>query len=117
LRPNKVLFLFDPDVYNLPNEGNDFENLYVRLMDAFSPQKKGSEFLFPESIFEEAFERDLVQKDLGRASRDNPQPMPTYLVKQKMPFCDWICNHRENCPEDFQEFHKIIRIIESILAQ
>ena len=115
MRPNKVLFLFDQDVKHLPNKGCDFGNLYVRRMDAFSPQKKGSEFLFPESIFEEAFEQDLVQKDLGRATKDNPQPIPAYLVKKKMSFCDWICDHRENCPEDFQEFQKIIRIIESIL--
>jgi len=117
LRPNKVLFLFDPDVKHLPNEGNDFENLYVRRMDAYSALKKGSEFLFPDHLFEEAFERDLVLKDLGRASRDNPHPTPTYIVKAKMPLCRWICEDRENCPEDFQEFQKIIRIIESVLAQ
>lgn len=117
LRPNKVLFLFDQDLKHLPNKGNDFENLYVRRMDAYSALKKGSEFLFPEYIFEEAFEKDLVLKDLGRASRDDPHPTPTYVVKDKMPFCEWVCDHRENCPEDFQEFQKIIRIIESVLAQ
>ncbi len=118
LRPNKVLFLFDQDVKDreLPNSGNDFENLYVRRMDEYSPLKKGSEFLFSESIFKEAFERDFVQKDLGRATRDNPQPTPTYQVKQKMAFCKWLCEKRENRPEDFQEFHKIIQIIESVLA-
>ncbi len=119
MRPNKVLFLFDQDVKDkdLPNSGNDFENLYIRRLAAYSDQKKGSEFLFPEHIFEEAFDKDLVQKNLGKATKANPHPTPIYEIRGKMRFCKWICEDRENCPEEFQEFQKIIQIIESILTQ
>ena len=118
LHCNNVLFLFDQDVKDeeLPNKGRDFENLYVRRMGDYSAQIKGSEFLFPAELFEEAFNRNFVQKDLGRATKDHPQPQSTYVVKEKMALCEWICEQRDNRPADFQKFHKIIDLIDFILT-
>ena len=118
LRPNKVLFLCDQDVKEgqLPNKGKDFENLYVRPIGVYDAKKKGIEFLFGDDIFEEGFERNLVQKDLGRATKANPAPKPVYEIKDdnKMKFCHWICEER-NKKEDFVGFQKIMEMIEQIL--
>lgn len=115
LRQNKVLFLYDPEV-EIPNEICDVENVYVRRMDERSPNKKGIESLFPAYILEEGFDRNFVKKELTITKR-NPEPKPRYEVTHKMQFCDWICNERDNRPDDFLGFQKIIEMIDAILGK
>ena len=128
LRPNKVLFLFDPDVRDkeLANKGQDFENLFVRrICDKYSREKKGIEWLFDEQIFEEAFLKGFVEKDLGRATYDNLTPKPTYtypaksdIIREsdKTAFCQWLCNERENSRQDFEGFQQIFKIMAELLS-
>jgi hypothetical protein len=111
LLKNKVLFLFDPDVRDLPNHGKDVENLYVRRMDAYSPDKRGIESLFPVHVLEEGFSKGYVRKIVRQY-----EPTLTYEVENKKSFCPWICKKRDNTPEDFEGFQKIVRIIEAILG-
>lgn len=117
LRPNKILFLCDQDVRDsqLPNKGHDFENLLVRRIDNYSAEQKGIEWLLPNSIFEKGFEKDWIEKNLGRVTIHNPTPKPTYVITQKMKFCHWICNERDNTPQDFEGFQKIFQIISEVL--
>lgn len=108
---NKVLFLFDPDVKTLPNNGNDFENLYLRRMDEYSSAKRGIESLFTDHILEEGFSRGYVRKIIRKY-----EPTLTYEVENKRSFCHWICRKRDNKPEDFEGFQKIAQIIDTVLA-
>ena len=108
---NKVLFLFDPDVKDLPNHGKDVENLYIRRMDEYSSDKTGIESLFLNHVLEEGFSKGYVCKIL----RQYP-PNLTYKVENKKSFCKWICRKRENIPEDFSGFQKIVRLIDSLLS-
>ncbi|MDM8526962.1 response regulator [Anaerolineales bacterium HSG24] len=119
LRPNKVLFLYDQDVQDkhLPKKGHNIENLFFRRIgETYSPQQKGIEWLFDDLIFEEGFDQGFVVKDLGRVSVNEPPPIPSYIVKDKMAFCKWVCNTRPNVPNDFENFRKVFNIFSEILS-
>ena len=105
----KLLFLFDPDVKNLPNKGQDYENLYIRRMSENG--KRGIESFFPDHVMEEGFQEGYVIKILRQH-----EPRLTYAVEDKKGFCAWICQKRVNRPEDFAGFQPIIEMIEDILA-
>ncbi|MGE0085241.1 MAG: hypothetical protein AB7S75_12570 [Desulfococcaceae bacterium] len=117
----KVLFLADQDVSdkNLPNKGQDYENLYVRRIGAYSAEEKGIEWLFPENIWNEAIFKGYAEKtEIIKTDKDGTHPpRKSYKIFDKAAFCNWICQERENIESDFSGFREIIRILEEIIEK
>jgi CheY-like chemotaxis protein len=119
LLTNKVLSLFDRDVRdgNLPNRGQDFENLYIRRVDDYSRDKKGIESLLSEALLEEGVAKGLVKKTIVQTIQaSGSETRHTYQVTNKTGFCDWVCGERKNSPADFAGFQKTIDIIRTLSA-
>ncbi len=116
---SKVLFLMDQDVTDkqLPNKGNDFETLYVRRIAAYSKEKKGIEWLLTDALLEEGIPKGFVEKTvITRITKDGPGDIrKEYRITDKVPFCDWICDKRENSQSDFDGFLNIFSIFDKIL--
>ena len=117
---NKVLFLFDRDVRdgNLPNKGQDFENLYIRRVDDYSSDKKGIESLLSETLLEEGVAKGFVTKTIVQTiTATGSESRYRYQVINKTGLCNWVCGERKNNPADFAGFQKTIDIIRALSAR
>lgn len=120
LLTNKVLFLFDRDVRdgNLPNKGQDFENLYIRRADDYSSDKKGIESLLSETLLEEGVAKGFVTKTIVQTiTATGSESRYRYQVINKTGFCNWVCSERKNSPADFAGFQKTIDIIRALSSR
>ncbi|MCP4347435.1 MAG: response regulator [Desulfobacterales bacterium] len=120
----KVLFLADQDVSDndLPNNGNDFENLYIRRIGGiYSKDEKGIEWLFNEDIFEQGVlkgfaEKTVVNTAVTAGTNTEHKSKTSYKITGKAKFCNWICDQRENSQTDFQGFQNIFQIFDEIIT-
>lgn len=120
----KVLFLADQDVPDkqLPNNGNDFENLYIRRIGGiYSKDEKGIEWLLNDDIFEEGVSKDFVEKTVVTTAvttktKADHKSKTSYKITNKAAFCNWICDQRENSQTDFEGFRNIFRIFDEIIT-
>ncbi|MEZ4526705.1 MAG: response regulator [Desulfobacterales bacterium] len=117
----KVLFLADQDVgdKDMPNKGEDYENLYVRRIRDYSREEKGIEWLFPENIWNEAIAKGFAEKtETIKTDKDGSHPpRKSYKIFDKTAFCNRICQERKNKESDFSGFREIIRILEKIMEK
>ncbi len=114
-----VLFLADQDVSDkdLPNNGKNFENLYVRRVPQYSDNDKGIEWLFSKDIFEEGILQGFVTKTITtKISKAGSESRETYKITDKIRFCEWICHQRENTQADFERFKDVFKIFDDIIS-
>ena len=105
---HKIILLYDCDTGKAKQ---DFNNLYERTIERNSQNSKvkgGIENLFPEHLFEDKFYSKKTK--VGNYGEES-----TYSTFQKMDFCRWICNERENS-SDFVNFKEVIEMIEKLLS-
>ena len=100
-----ILLLYDCDTKKLEEQVG---RLWVRAIptnDDNIKVKKGIENLFPESLFQDSFYREISLDDGGTNK---------HLDKNKL--CDWICDERKN-PDDFAKFVDVVKILKEFVAQ
>lgn len=104
---HKIILLYDCDT---DKAEQDFDNLYERRIKQNSQNNKvkvGIENLLPVRLFEGKFY--IKKTKIGDYGEES-----TISKFQKMDFCQWICNEREN-PDDFVNFKEVIEMIEKLL--
>lgn len=113
---HKVLILHDPETKGVKVDLVTDNKVKIAQMPLNQNHKikKGIENLFPDDLLKKCYEnQDKSKKILDKICRNDE--LEKFQINDKQKVCDWICEN--GTKEDFEDFQKIIQILDDFLAK